>query len=1244
MVLAIILILAPITVFEPQPVIMRQASAQQAIYPQSVQTYGVGLSGAPVGWGPINGNNHSFDNRTSALEWVQQTLLPIDVKLLFVDPGWQYGANTTTHFVGQGYQQNLENLLWATYVEGIDVAFFTQQVATSNGWGCGFTADYPQAAPYWYNGTKDTSSNCYYSVLPPYFNGQYKTDITQYYSWYGNFTNWIGFGEGTQGDFESFGTECGCLPSTGPYSNTTLSDYAHSKWFLSLVNSTGYYLSDGSYSKIWHMFDSGTPREYPTIQLYWELGNFSNSNPNKYACYNQGSCFNNWLNYQVADTMYNLTQYIQSTYGRHMYYVSVIGTGGPGSTVVDEIPNVDWSYILGSANSGSSTLGCPQASGRPPYNSCFPINTWQSTAQATADAALSQTPEPYVGWLSFGQGGDNGGSVTAFDIQQQALQVWPNSGSQQFVTFNDWIPWWNGYSILNQTRQQYSIALGTILSRMQYNGGFFGTSKDAIRLLYFSHGSDEGILPELLSAGINVTLADSYYYDQNYSYLGNLRQFNVIFGLPISPTNGTSSSFMGRLESFVQNGGGFVSNDMGVQAYEGDNPAGYKYIQNILGFYYNSTVSGGTCSSDTILNPNSVLIKPYTTISLCPRWTGPQFVPLSNESVQTIVETNLGGPVLTYNNYGSGRGVDFETPVAGDYRIGQPFTQPNAWFSVLMNAIFYAAGRGNMLPVEWMSAWGNQNWDKNLVYSIDGTPGKPVLVWAGNNDTKSSTFDIHLNATFYGISTTGWIAIDMQNMSVIAKGSGSDIHISTVVQGQSWEPIYLLNDTSTSNLQPLYSTASILSGSTSSSIGSIELSGNLNSSSWLILNSPSSVGSVSSSLTGTIPQYSSLATLNQTQIGEYCTSIVTNSLSSNGACNSWAYKSQEGWYYDATNSLLYVHFKSGIPVTLNFSPVTTSSTSTTSFITTTSSQTSSSQTSTTTASPQTSTTTIFQTTTTTDSSTTSSSTPTISPTSYSISFTESGLPAGTSWMVVLGNTAQTSTANTITFQGVAGNTYSWSVNPLLPGSEGTQYVASKSSGSMSVPSQLSQAITYSTQYQVVVSGSPNIAGGTMPSGVSWYNAGSTVQLNASEQSGYNFTSWSNTGPILLANPTERSTTAVIDGPGSITANFVTPITSTSSSTTTSTSTSTKSTTSSSTSATSPTTSTTSTQTTTSSKPSNLVAILYGIPYLSASPPTLLGTSILVGGVVAMTALPFLVKRQADKSKEKKRQKARSWRW
>jgi hypothetical protein len=71
------------------------------------------------------------------------------------------------------------------------------------------------------------------------------------------------------------------------------------------------------------------------------------------------------------------------------------------------------------------------------------------------------------------------------------------------------------------------------------------------------------------------------------------------------------------------------------------------------------------------------------------------------------------------------------------------------------------------------------------------------------------------------------------------------------------------------------------------------------------------VSTVSSTNTGVIPRSDSLADLNTTVIGEVCQTV-----GQGGGCVSWEYQQQTGWYWDASDGLLYVHYLGGQNVTL----------------------------------------------------------------------------------------------------------------------------------------------------------------------------------------------------------------------------------------------------------------------------------------------------------------------------------------
>jgi hypothetical protein len=87
-------------------------------------------------------------------------------------------------------------------------------------------------------------------------------------------------------------------------------------------------------------------------------------------------------------------------------------------------------------------------------------------------------------------------------------------------------------------------------------------------------------------------------------------------------------------------------------------------------------------------------------------------------------------------------------------------------------------------------------------------------------------------------------------------------------------------------------------------------------------------------------------------------------------------------------------------------------------------------------------------------------------TTYSVTFTQTGLPAGKSWIVTFNGVSLTSKTSTIVFKGIASGSYSWSVLTPIAGSTGIRYQAYHASGTMRVPSQTTQTITYMTQYLV----------------------------------------------------------------------------------------------------------------------------------------------------------------------------------
>ena len=123
------------------------------------------------------------------------------------------------------------------------------------------------------------------------------------------------------------------------------------------------------------------------------------------------------------------------------------------------------------------------------------------------------------------------------------------------------------------------------------------------------------------------------------------------------------------------------------------------------------------------------------------------------------------------------------------------------------------------------------------------------------------------------------------------------------------------------------------------------------------------------------------------------------------------------------------------------------------------------------------------------------------------------------------------------------------VTPLtVPGPTDTQYLFTQWTGDASGTTSPSDPITmnapktatanWKTQYRVQFAANPPAGGSTSPSAPTWYDAGATgVSISASVNSGYGWTGWTAPGAIVIANPSSLSTTATINGPGTITANF-----------------------------------------------------------------------------------------------------------
>ncbi len=158
---------------------------------------------------------------------------------------------------------------------------------------------------------------------------------------------------------------------------------------------------------------------------------------------------------------------------------------------------------------------------------------------------------------------------------------------------------------------------------------------------------------------------------------------------------------------------------------------------------------------------------------------------------------------------------------------------------------------------------------------------------------------------------------------------------------------------------------------------------------------------------------------------------------------------------------------------------------------------------------------------------------------YSVAFHELGLASGTSWSVTFNGVLSSSTTATITFTGISSGSYSWSVTSPLAVKTGIQYVTTTTSGSMSVPDQLSQWVVFEKQYEVSFADSPSTSAGyTSPESPTWYDSGSVFVITAFPYTGYAFSAWSSSSSSLaISVKSVESTMITVGTTGTITATF-----------------------------------------------------------------------------------------------------------
>ena len=150
---------------------------------------------------------------------------------------------------------------------------------------------------------------------------------------------------------------------------------------------------------------------------------------------------------------------------------------------------------------------------------------------------------------------------------------------------------------------------------------------------------------------------------------------------------------------------------------------------------------------------------------------------------------------------------------------------------------------------------------------------------------------------------------------------------------------------------------------------------------------------------------------------------------------------------------------------------------------------------------------------------------------YQVTFTESGLPTGTTWAATLNGQSIASTGSSIIFLEPNGTGLPWSIQTPIVTGQGTEYVAAVSSGTINVNGlPTSQAVSYAPEYYLSVAAAPASLG-SVSTGGGWYSPGSTVPLTATAVAGAYFQVWSGQGSGSFsgtANPTSVTVNAPIN--------------------------------------------------------------------------------------------------------------------
>src|SRR5579875_214987 len=243
----------------------------------NIQTFSTGLSGGPVVLDESTLSEmvggYQYMTQTAMSRVIEEYFVPMGIRFVFLDIGWMDGSTVNSSSLGTyvlgGYQQWIADWLEVSQQYGIYNIFFTKQFGYffAPGLDTAFLQAYPGAQTVNSQGEVSPLVNCAgctsssgWSIASPYVYQQMSQDVEQLYKWYGNYSSWIGIGEGATGDRNYYAGNGATIKSQRPWDNGTIYEFANSIFFQRNINSTGYYLGTNVLSKVWSMFLKNRPQ------------------------------------------------------------------------------------------------------------------------------------------------------------------------------------------------------------------------------------------------------------------------------------------------------------------------------------------------------------------------------------------------------------------------------------------------------------------------------------------------------------------------------------------------------------------------------------------------------------------------------------------------------------------------------------------------------------------------------------------------------------------------------------------------------------------------------------------------------------------------------------------------------------------------------------------------------------------------------------------------------------------------